>query len=97
MSTQLLRIQLHTLDGCDMFTSSAQFRGLLLISAVVLIWVLASFLVQNIEQSGEAAHRASHAQNAPPPFHTHPALAVWGYYLCMRSQPLSHDDARLLV
>ena len=40
-----------------MFNSSDQLKGLLLIASVVVIWVLASFLVQNVEQAGSRWHQ----------------------------------------
>ena len=60
-------------DACltAMFNSSDQVKGLLLIASVVVIWVLASFLVQNVEQSGTLDISLRdiwcYAESPPPP------------------------------
>ena len=66
-----LQRQKEASDACliAMFNSSDQLKGLLLIASVVVIWVLASFLVQNVEQAGTRlpADRTSSDRPPPPP------------------------------
>ena len=50
-----------------MLDSNAQLKGLLLIASVVVIWVLASFLVQNVEQSGMRSHDSMSDLRHPTP------------------------------